>query len=148
MQVHAGGQQARVPAAAFTSASVRPPASAWLIKVCRPWWMVSDRRRSQPSTRQAVRNRSSRTWRLSASPKVARWSEQTKGSLPLAPCLRRYAIHRLGADGEERAAAQQLTPAVCRKARIRGHEQLRQEGKRRRPPILSRWNRTRVRRHG
>jgi len=45
------------PAAALTSASVRFPARAWLINVCRPWWMVSVRSLANPSTLQADRNR-------------------------------------------------------------------------------------------
>ena len=49
------------PAASRTSA--RPPASAWLKNVWRPWWMVSEASRCCPKTLQAVRKRLRSVWR-------------------------------------------------------------------------------------
>src|SRR5690348_16004937 len=45
------------PAAARTSANVRPPANACEINVCRPWRIVRDDRRSRPRTLQADKKR-------------------------------------------------------------------------------------------
>ena len=77
------------PAAARTSASVRPPAKAWLMNVCRPWWMVSDLRRDGPRILHAVRKRRRMAWRCWGRPDRLAWTEQMAKSLPPAPiCCR------------------------------------------------------------
>jgi hypothetical protein len=81
------------PAAARTSANVRPPAKAWLINVCRPWWIVSVRSRAKPSTLQAVRNLRRKAARCSGRPRRCDCTEQTNGSLPNAPCSKRSPFH-------------------------------------------------------
>jgi len=52
--------------------------SAWLMKVFRPWWMVSVRRRVRARTRQAVGTASVEPGLLSRRPKVVRCSKQVK----------------------------------------------------------------------
>jgi len=72
------------PAASRTSANVRPPARAWLMNVCRPWWMVRLSSRLAPSTRHAVRNRFLRVCRENTSDSRPRRSDATNGSPHLA----------------------------------------------------------------
>ena len=81
------------PTASRTSASVRPPAKAWLMKVWRPWWMVRNSSRSSPKTLHAVRNRFRRVCRESAWPLRPGRVEAMNGWSAAVPWARRSLFH-------------------------------------------------------
>jgi len=77
------------PAASRTSASVRPPASAWLINACRPWWIVRLSSRVSSSDLQAVRNRLRSVWREHRiAPRPGRGQTRNQSSEPALPEIR------------------------------------------------------------
>ena len=81
------------PAAALTSANDRPPANAWLINVCRPWWIVRCRSRSRQSDLHAAWNLSRIVWRISGSPSRFGLRQQINGSWGRADSPSRLRFH-------------------------------------------------------
>ena len=68
VQVRRSDAHVRVPSGVPHFGERSAASKRMAVKVWRPWWVVSVRRRSAPSARQAVRNRFRRVWRDSGVP--------------------------------------------------------------------------------
>ena len=101
----------RIHPAARTSAKVRPWARAWLMNVCRPWWIVSDCSRSAPSGLQAVRNRFRKVCREKETGSRPGRSDTRNGSSGSAALRNRSSFH---------AARSASVPASHHSSTVRG----------------------------